>query len=63
MTERELLDLETELLEQAGYFDANGNPIGGFEGKRIWNEVQAKLSAMAANAQRGSNGRDHSITS
>lgn len=41
--EADKLERETELLLEKGYFNADGDPIGGKVGKRIWAEVQAQL--------------------
>ena len=44
-TEADQLDRETELLVEAGYFDAEGRPMEGEAGKKIFAECTAKLRA------------------
>ena len=41
-----MLDRETTLLAEAGYYDSAGYPRQDAEGQRIWELVQAQLKAL-----------------
>ena len=43
------MEREFHVLKKAGYFDAEGRPRTGPEGKKIWDEVQRELKQERAN--------------